>query len=143
MNLERAIEIAVSAHKSQVDKGGSPYILHPIRVMMSLNSEDEKIVGVLHDVVEDSDEWDFERLIKEGFSEQVINALKSVTKSSGNENYKEFIKRARHNKIGRSVKIADIKDNLDIHRLGALQISDLERINKYKMALAILNERVF
>ena len=67
MNLARAIEIAASAHRNQVDKGGSPYILHPIRVMMSLNSEDEKIVGILHDVVEDSDEWNFDRLKEEGF----------------------------------------------------------------------------
>ena len=67
MNLARAIEIAASAHRNQVDKGGKPYILHPIRVMMSLNSEDEKIVGVLHDVVEDSEHWDFDRLRAEGF----------------------------------------------------------------------------
>ena len=61
MNLAKAIEIAASAHSTQKDKGGSPYILHPIRVMMSLNTEEEKIVGVLHDVVEDSKDWDFDR----------------------------------------------------------------------------------
>ena len=76
MNLARAIEIAASAHRNQVDKGGSPYILHPIRVMMSLNSEDEKIVGILHDVVEDSDEWNFDRLKEEGFGEHILSALK-------------------------------------------------------------------
>ena len=79
MNLERAIEIAVSAHKGQVDKSGAPYILHPLRIMFSLKSEEEKIVGILHDVVEDSD-WSFEDLIKEGYSENVIRGLKSVTK---------------------------------------------------------------
>ena len=135
MNLERAIEIAVSAHKSQVDKGGSPYILHPIRVMMSLDTEDEKIVGILHDVVEDSDVWNFERLKEEGFEENILSALKSVTKVSEDEDYQQFIKRAGRNEIGRNVKIADIKDNLDVTRMSRLDEKDFKRINKYKDAL--------
>lgn len=64
MDLERAIEIAVSVHKGVLDKGGNPYILHPLRVMMSLQTTDEKLVGVLHDVVEDAEAWDFQRLKK-------------------------------------------------------------------------------
>jgi (p)ppGpp synthase/HD superfamily hydrolase len=76
-NLERAIEIAVLAHKGQTDKGGNPYILHPLRVMMALDSETEKIVGVLHDVVEDS-EWTLDGLEKEGFGPEVLQALISV-----------------------------------------------------------------
>ena len=138
MNLARAIEIAASAHRNQVDKGGSPYILHPIRVMMSLNSEDEKIVGVLHDVVEDSDEWNFDRLREEGFGEHILSALKSVTKASEVEDYQQFIKRAGDNKIGRNVKIADIRDNLNVSRIGFLEEKDLLRINKYKYALCML-----
>jgi len=138
MNLARAIEIAASAHKNQADKGGSPYILHPIRVMMSLDTEDEKIVGVLHDVVEDSDVWNFKRLREEGFEENILSALKSVTKVSGDEDYQQFIKRAGQNEIGRNVKIADIKDNLDVTRIGTLNEKDLLRINKYKEALLFL-----
>lgn len=138
MNLARAIEIAASAHKNQADKGGSPYILHPIRVMMSLDTEDEKIVGVLHDVVEDSDVWNFKRLREEGFEENILSALKSVTKLSEDEDYQQFIKRAAQNEIGRNVKIADIKDNLDITRIGPLKEKDLLRINKYKNALSKL-----
>lgn len=138
MNLARAIEIAASAHKNQADKGGSPYILHPIRVMMSLDTEDEKIVGVLHDVVEDSDVWNFKRLREEGFEENILSALKSVTKLSEDEDYRQFIKRAGQNEIGRNVKIADIKDNLDVTRIGALNEKDLLRINKYKEALLFL-----
>lgn len=138
MNLARAIEIAASAHKNQADKGGSPYILHPIRVMMSLDTEDEKIVGVLHDVVEDSDVWNFERLREEGFEENILSALKSVTKLSEDEDYQQFIKRAAQNDIGRNVKIADIKDNLDVTRIGTLNEKDLLRINKYKEALLFL-----
>ena len=138
MDLARAIEIAASAHRNQADKGGSPYILHPIRVMMSLDTEDEKIVGVLHDVVEDSDVWNFKRLREEGFEENILSALKSVTKASEDEGYQQFIKRAAKNEIGRNVKIADIKDNLDVTRIGALNEKDLLRINKYKEALLFL-----
>ena len=138
MNLAKAIEIAASAHSEQKDKGGSPYILHPIRVMMSLNTQEEKIVGVLHDVVEDSEDWDFDRLREEGFAEDIISALKSVTKQSDAENYEAFIERAGRNQIGRNVKIADIKDNLDITRIGPLKEKDLLRINKYKNALSKL-----
>ena len=104
MNLARAIEIAASAHKNQADKGGSPYILHPIRVMMSLDTEDEKIVGVLHDVVEDSDVWNFKRLRKEGFEENILSALKSVTKLSEDEDYQQFIKRAAQNRDRKKCK---------------------------------------
>ena len=135
MNLARAIEIAASAHKNQADKGGSPYILHPIRVMMSLHTEDEKIVGVLHDVVEDSDVWNFERLREEGFEENILSALKSVTRLSEDEDYQQFIKRAAQNEIGRNVKIADIKDNLDVTRLKSISEKDVARLNKYKLAL--------
>ena len=135
--LERAIEIAVEAHKGQIDKGGSPYILHPLRVMMSVDGESERIVGVLHDVVEDSD-WTFEDLLADGFSAEVIEALKSVTKISDNEDYDSFIQRAIRNPIGHKVKIADLRDNLDVNRIAELGEKDLQRINKYKKALKIL-----
>ena len=136
--LERAIEIAVEAHKGQIDKGGSPYILHPLRVMMSVDGELEKIVAVLHDVVEDSD-WTFEALVAEGFSIEVIEALKSVTKNSDNEDYDSFIQRAIENPIGRKVKIADIRDNLDVTRISNITDKDVKRINKYKKALKLLS----
>ena len=138
MNLERAIEIAVNAHKGVTDKGGNPYIVHPLRVMMSLKSDNEKIVGVLHDVVEDAEDWDFERLKEEGFSKEVLDALRSVTKTSEEEDYNEFVQRALTNEIGRAVKIADIRDNLDVTRIGELRQKDMNRLNKYKNALKVL-----
>ena len=136
--LERAIEIAVEAHKGQVDKGGQPYILHPLRVMMSVSGESEKIVAVLHDVVEDSD-WTFEALFAERFSVEVIGALKSVTKESEDEDYDLFIQRAMRNPIGRKVKIADLRDNLDVNRISDITDTDVKRINKYKRALKFLS----
>ena len=138
--LERAIGIAVEAHKGQLDKGGNPYILHPLRVMMSVDFELEKIVAVLHDVVEDSD-WTFEALLAEGFSNEVIEALKGVTKQSDNEDYESFIQRAIRNPIGRKVKIADLRDNLDVTRIPDIGEKDLQRISKYKKALKILTEK--
>ena len=142
MNLARAIEIAVSAHKDQVDKGGNPYILHPLRVMMSLETNEERIVGVLHDVIEDS-EWTPEDLAKEGFSEEIIDAIWSVTKTDSEhgteEGYFRFVERAKQNPIGAKVKIADLRDNLDVSRIPTLDKAALERINKYKKSLEILS----
>ncbi len=137
MDLERAIEIAVQAHKGASDKGGSPYILHPLAVMHNLDRDDEKIVGVLHDVVEDT-QWTFEKLLDEGFSVTVVNALRSVTKQGGGEDYFDFIQRAKKNPLGRKVKIADIQHNMDVTRIKVISDKDATRLNKYKKALEIL-----
>ena len=135
MNLQRAIEIALEAHKGALDKGGNPYILHPLRLMLQMDSEEEMIVAILHDVVEDSEKWSFDKLHKEGFSKKIINSLRSVTKANENEDYEKFIDRSVKDKIGRKVKIADISDNLDISRLKEVTDKDILRINKYKKAL--------
>ena len=155
MNLENAIKIAVEAHTGQVDKGGSPYILHPLRVMLSLDKEEERIVGVLHDVVEDCAGWSWERLEAEGFSEEIIQALKSVSKTPEEEaeyqslpedqrlaHYLRFIERAKANGIGRQVKAADIKDNLDISRITDIFQRDVERLKRYKLAMNALGGRI-
>ena len=136
MNLEKAIQIAVEAHAGTKDKGGKAYILHPISVMMRVETEEEKIVAILHDVVEDTD-WIFDALRKEGFSETVIEALETVTKYSEEEDYDDFIQRSLKNDIGRKVKIADLRENLDVTRIGELTEKDIERFNKYKRALSV------
>ena len=137
MNIERAIQIAVAAHAGIKDKGGKPYILHPIKVMMRVETEEEQMVAILHDVVEDTN-WTFDALRDEGFSETVIEALETVTKHSEDENYEDFIKRSLRNDIGRKVKIADLRENLDVTRIGELSKKDIKRINKYKKALQTL-----
>lgn len=131
--LKRAIQIATEAHKGQFDKAGREYIGHPIRVMEMGKTEDEKIVGVLHDVIEDTD-WTFERLEAEGFSQEVINALRCVTKTSENENYDDFIDRVKKNPLAASVKINDLTDNMDIRRLPYLSDKDVKRLKKYLKA---------
>ena len=137
MNLERAIEIAVEAHKGVKDKGGNPYILHPLTVMHNLDTEVEKIVGALHDVVEDT-HWTFEKLAEEGFSDEIVDAIRSVTKSAEDHDYSDFINRAKNNTIGRKVKIADIKHNMDVTRIKQIGDTERERLNKYLESLKVL-----
>jgi (p)ppGpp synthase/HD superfamily hydrolase len=136
--LEKAISIALEAHKGKVDKAGAPYILHPLRVMLQMDTDEEMIAAVLHDVLEDS-EITFRRLRSEGFSEGVMEALDSVTKRAG-ESYEDFVRRAGSNRIGRKVKRADLQDNMNLSRLKEIREEDLKRVRKYHKALTILGE---
>ncbi|MDR1881502.1 MAG: phosphohydrolase [Prevotella sp.] len=131
--LSRAIEIAVAAHKGQKDKSGADYILHPLRVMQRGRTETEKICGVLHDVIEDSD-WTFEALEREGFAKEVTDALRCVTKESEDEDYDRFIDRVVQNPVAVQVKINDLLDNMDVTRFRQLNEPDLKRLNKYLKA---------
>ena len=134
--IEKALQIAIKAHKGQTDVGGKPYILHVLRVMNSVDKDEEKITAILHDVVEDTD-WTFNKLKKEGFSNKIIEAIDSVTKRKGEE-YFTFVNRSKNNVIGRVVKIADIKDNANIKRIDNPKKKDFERVERYKKALKIL-----
>ena len=131
--LNRAIEIATSAHVGATDKYGAAYINHVTRVMNMGATDNEKIVGVLHDVIEDT-HWTFEDLEKEGFSKEVIDALRCVTKTSEDEDYQEFITRVKINPLAVKVKLNDLTDNLDIKRMPEVLESDLKRLNKYLKA---------
>ena len=137
--LDRAKAIATSAHEGQVDKAGKPYIEHPMRVMNMGKTVEEKIAGVLHDVVEDSD-WTFEMLEKEGIPKDVMDALRCVTKLSEDEDYDHFIERVKPNPLAVKVKLNDLKDNMDITRLGEVTEKDLARLNKYIRAYRQLTE---
>ncbi len=127
--LERAIEIAVLAHKDQVDKAGKPYILHPLRLMFKMQTENEMIVAVLHDVVEDTD-WTIEKLEAEGFDEAVITAVKLLTHDKKIP-YKKYIEAIKTNKIALNVKLADLEDNLDIKRIAKPKLRDYARLAEY------------
>lgn len=134
--LERAIAIAAAAHAGQLDKGGAPYILHPLKVMLRMTTLEERIVAVLHDVVEDCD-ISLDDLRKEGFSEEVLTAIQSVTKVPG-ESFEDFVERAAQNPIGRVVKLADLEENSDLSRIASPSWDDLERVEKYRRAIARL-----
>ena len=135
---EKATQIAIKAHKGQVDKGGYDYIYHPLRVEAKCNSLEEKIVALLHDTVEDGDIAS-EYLTLVGFPKDVVDAVISVSRKRG-EDYFDFIQRCKANPIGRVVKIHDLEDNMDITRLNDLTEEDMERLKKYHKAYKILNK---
>lgn len=136
--LERAIIIATICHAGTKDKGGLPYILHPINVMTGLETQDEKIVAVLHDVIEDT-ELTFDNLRTLGFQEYIIEALDSVTHRE-KEEYMDYIKRAKSNPIGRNVKMKDLLHNSNLSRIKNPKKNDYKRLEKYKKAYSYLSE---
>lgn len=131
--LAKAVTIALEAHKDATDKAGMPYAGHVMRVMQAGRTHDEKIVGVLHDLVEDTD-WTFDMLLDEGFPPHIVDALRCVTKISDDEPYEEFIKRVKTNPLAVAVKINDLTDNMDIRRLPDLTDKDAKRLRKYLKA---------
>lgn len=138
MNLvEKSLKIALIAHEGQKDKAGSPYILHPLRLMQKMHNELEMAVALLHDVLEDSHVTP-EKLKKEGIPEEVIDVLLCLTKKT-NETYEEFIERASKNEIAVKVKKADLEDNINILRLKEVKDKDIQRLKKYHIAWNKLN----
>jgi len=135
--LERAIAIAEQQHAGQVDKAGRPYIEHPKRLMRAMSTDAERIVAVLHDVVEDTD-LTLDQLASEGFPVNILAALDSVTRREG-ETYEAFVARAANNTIGRRVKHADLQDNADLSRIAAPTDADRARTEKYQRAMAQLD----
>ena len=133
--ISKALSIAVEAHKEQVDKGGNPYIWHPVRVALHCHSDEEKIVALLHDVIEDTSVT-MSDLAKVGFSEKVLDAIRCMTKKEGEE-YMDFIQRLSNNAIAVNVKIQDLKDNMDISRLNGKKPWKLDT---YKQALDYLTK---
>ena len=130
--LEDAVSIAALAHRSQKDKAGAPYLLHPLRMMLRMKSEAAMMAAVLHDVVEDTD-WTLEQLRERGFPDEVLEAIECLTHRDG-ESYEEFIGRVEKNQIAREVKIADLEDNMNIQRIDRIGSKDLARLEKYHRA---------
>jgi (p)ppGpp synthase/HD superfamily hydrolase len=110
--LERAIAIAVDAHAGQRDRSGAPYVLHPLRVMFRLATDEERIAGVLHDVVERSPDWTLGRLSAEGFATEVVRAVDALSRRDG-ETYEDYILRSATSDLARRVKIADLDDKIE------------------------------
>ena len=131
--LAKALNIAYSAHQGQIDKGGIPYIQHPIRVALNCRTDDEKIVALLHDVIEDTSVT-VEELINEGFNQNIIDAIISLTKRNG-EDYMTFIRRVSSNELATLVKIQDLKDNMDLISLNGKPHC---KMDVYQKALSFL-----
>jgi (p)ppGpp synthase/HD superfamily hydrolase len=143
MDLEKAIEIAIEAHRGQVDQAGAKYIYHPLRVMSKMQDNDRRIVAILHDVIEDTDVT-IEDLRIHGFNEEVLDSILVLTKLKW-MNYFEYIqniieydkmhrKNRGINSIALDVKLADLRDNMDFTRLHEILRNDIKRNEKYAKA---------
>lgn len=135
-SIERAIEIASSAHAGQRDKAGQPYIFHPLRVMLRVSGEHEQIAAVLHDVVEDTS-LTMEDLAREGFAPEVLRAVAALTKLPG-ETRMAAAARAAADPIARQVKLADNAENLDLSRIAQPTEEDYARCREYEQVRALL-----
>lgn len=131
-DLNTAIGVALAAHRQQVDKAGAPYILHPLRLMLRMQTAEEMIVAVLHDVVEDSDTT-LADLKKLGFAEPILEALEALTHLN-EQSYEDYIAAIKRVPLARRVKLADLEDNANILRLKEITPGSLEKLQKYHAA---------
>ena len=147
---EIALAIAAKAHEGAVDKAGAPYIFHPMRVAEAASKnaapgtwDNRYIVGVLHDVLEDSDidECDIAEALDIGLDGDIMNALRAVSREPG-EPYHEFIERCGRNELARVVKMHDLEDNMDLDRIPNPGKADYKRAEKYGLALLYLRNLV-
>jgi (p)ppGpp synthase/HD superfamily hydrolase len=138
-SLEQAIRIALDAHAGAVDKAGQPYILHPLTLMLGMASNEERITAVLHDVVEDSGVT-LDELAQAGFSPRVVAALELLTHDA-DQPYEEYVAAIAADPLARTVKLADLRHNMDVRRLPPeLSERDLERLATYRLAWEQLSE---
>ncbi len=135
-NLAR--EIAEIGHQGQKDKGGQPYIRHPLRVAEGFRETEYKIVALLHDICEDSD-ITLRDLEEMGFSKRIIRSLAALTQRQ-DEEYNDYLGRVKQNHTARKIKIADLKHNLEISRIANPQAEDYRRLKRYKGAIKYLSE---
>ena len=131
--LDKMLVIVTNAHHGQFDKGGTPYILHPLKVMHYLKSDDEELqcMALGHDVVEDT-KVTYKDLRDAGISERVIEGIRALTKVPG-ETLDEYKARVFANRDAMLVKRADLRHNSDIRRLKGVTHKDLERMAKYHL----------
>ena len=134
--IEKAIILATKKHTGQVDKADQPYIFHPLRLMLKVSTTEQKIVAVLHDILEDTDTTVVD-LISLGFSDEIVEAVQALTKNRG-ESRIEAAYRAVKNPIARVVKLADVLDNMDLSRISHPTTRDLIRLEEYKQVQQIL-----
>ncbi|MGM9858904.1 MAG: GTP pyrophosphokinase [Bacilli bacterium] len=137
--LKEALEICYNAHKNQVDKANKPYILHPIYVALNCETEEQKIVALLHDVVEDTNiTLDY---LANFFDSKIIEAIRCVTKEEGYDIH-EYYQRIKNNEIARVVKMNDLLHNSDLSRLSVITEKDIKRKEKYEIYLRYLKGEI-
>lgn len=134
-NTKKAMSIAYKAHHGQFDKSAVPYIFHPIHLAEQMETEEECIVALLHDVVEDT-ELTIEYLATE-FSDDIIQAIKLLTHDDSVP-YMDYIKNLKSNPLAKKVKLADLEHNSDTTRMPTISERDIKRWEKYREAKEIL-----
>lgn len=139
--LRKALELAYEKHSGQLDKAGKPYILHPLMVALNydyLEGENEKVVAILHDIIEDTDVTE-QQLLDMGFNSEVVRSVSLLTKPNDMD-YFDYIRRIKHSNssIAHCVKVADLTENSDLSRLDNITEKDIKRKEKYQKALDIL-----
>jgi len=135
---KKAMRIAFEAHKNQLDKSGIPYIYHPIHLAEQMKDEQTTCVALLHDVVEDAG-ITFEQLYAEGFSDEIVAAIKLMTHDDS-VLYMDYIKLISTNPLATAVKLADLRHNSDLTRLDTVDERARERVEKYRKAINLLLE---
>ena len=136
---KKAMKLCFSAHQNQVDKSGMPYVFHPFHLAEQMPDEETTVVALLHDVVEDTN-YTIDDLREIGFSESVLEAILLMTHDKSLP-YMEYVKRIKTNRIAAAVKRADLMHNSDLTRLDTVDEKALKRVEKYKQALAILEDQ--
>ena len=139
--LNKALEIASEAFAGKTDKGGEPYIVHCRTVMEGVKAYGLPAMSaaVLHDLLEDCSEWTEERLLDEGFAEDIVKLIKTLTKQKGGD-YRKYIEGIAENPFASVIKRADLRHNMDITRLPELTDKDIKRIKKYHKAYRYLTD---
>ena len=137
-STKKALKLCFEAHKDQKDKSSLPYVFHPFHLAEQMESEETTIVALLHDVVEDS-AYTIEDLKNMGFSEAVTDAVALMTHADGVD-YMDYVSAIKNNPIAKAVKLADLRHNSDITRLDVVDEKALERREKYKKAIALLEK---
>lgn len=135
MYQELALQIAQKAHAGQVDKAGKDYILHPMTVASYMDTDTEKAIAYLHDVLEDTDVT--VDALRKIFPNEIVDTLITLTHRK-DESYFEYIQRVSKSKLAKKVKVADLLHNLDITRIKEPTKQDYERLEKYKKAILYL-----
>ena len=135
---KKALRLCFDAHKEQTDKSGLPYVFHPFHLAEQMQNEETTVVALLHDVAEDTD-ITVDKMTEMGFPKAVTDALRLLTHDD-RVDYMDYVRAIKDNAIAKAVKLADLRHNSDLSRLDTVDEKALERVEKYRKALALLEE---
>lgn len=135
---KKALKLCFEAHKEQTDKSGLPYVFHPFHLAEQMPDENTTVTALLHDVVEDT-QYTLDDLRELGFPDAVLDAVALMTHDESVP-YLAYVANMKSNPIARTVKLADLRHNSDLSRLDEADAAALKRVEKYRRAMALLEE---